>query len=416
MVRARTRGSTGKFDAADGSARSRHGGESGQALLIAILCLTLLLGLVGLAADVGLLRAAKINLQTVADSAAVAGASEVKYGTATAAARTDATKNGFTDGVNGATLTVLNPPQNGPHTGDVNYVEIIAAQPKSAIFMNLFNVGLVTLRARAVAGLGSGTGCIYTLDPTASNAILLNGNGTIQAQCGVIDDSNSSSAMRFNGNVTFSVESIGIVGNYVTTGHVIVNPTPVTNIAPEPDPLSYLPKPTVGSCTYNNYSTNSNATLSPGVYCGGITLNGSARGTFNPGLYILNNGGLTLNGNTTITGTGVTFYLTGTSTLTLNGGNGVSLVAPTTGTYAGILFFQDPADTRGATFNGNNSTTLQGALYFPTAALTVNGTGSTAAYTILVASTITFNGSGTFNDNYSTLPNGSPIKAAHLTE
>ena len=115
-------------------------------------------------------------------------------------------------------------------------------------------------------------------------------------------------------------------------------------------------------------------------------------------------------------GTGLTFYLTGNASFTWNGGSALSFVAPTTGSYAGILVFQDSADTAADTINGNNNTVIQGAVYTPKAALTVNGNGPTAAYTILVADKVTFNGTTTFNDNYSTLPNGSPIKAAHLTE
>jgi Flp pilus assembly protein TadG len=47
--------------------------ESGQAAIVAVLCLTCILGFVGLATDVGVLLHAKRNLQIAADAAALAG-------------------------------------------------------------------------------------------------------------------------------------------------------------------------------------------------------------------------------------------------------------------------------------------------------------------------------------------------------
>ena len=54
--------------------------DDGQALIITLLTLTILLGFVGLATDVGTLFYTKRQLQTAADSAALA-ASEANLGT-----------------------------------------------------------------------------------------------------------------------------------------------------------------------------------------------------------------------------------------------------------------------------------------------------------------------------------------------
>lgn len=392
--------------------------ERGQALVLVILSMTALLGFVGLAADVGVLRNARLALQTVADSAAVAAASEINYGDASSAARTDAAKNGFQDGVGGAALTVNHPPQNGPHTADSNFVEVVASQPRNTLFMGMFNMGTVTIRTRAVAYLGSSTDCIYVLNQTASGAIRANGTSNVQASCGVLDNSNNNSALRANGNLTIAATSIGIVGDYQRNGQVTLSPTPTTGIFPVNDPLAYLVKPTVGACGYNNYSVNgsSTVTLTAGVYCGGITINGSPTVQLSPGTYVLSGGGLKIAGSPTVRGTGVTFFNTGSGGITVNGGNTVQLTAPTTGPYAGILFFQDPANTQAMVLSGNTNTSIQGALYIPKAQLTLNGTGNIAAYTILVADTILLNGSNTLHDDYSSLPGGSPIKATYLVE
>jgi hypothetical protein len=59
---------------------------------------------------------------------------------------------------------------------------------------------------------------------------------------------------------------------------------------------------------------------------------------------------------------------------------------------------------------------MNGTLYFPTTALTFMG-GSSSAYTIIVADTVNFSGGATLNNNYSSLPGGSPVKGgATLSE
>ncbi|MBV8113407.1 MAG: hypothetical protein JO300_01610, partial [Silvibacterium sp.] len=101
-----------------------------------------------------------------------------------------------------------------------------------------------------------------------------------------------------------------------------------------------------------------------------------------------------------------------------NGTYNIDLVAPTTGNYAGILFYQSSSDSTAAVLNGASGSKFQGALYFPDAGVTLNGS-NTAAYTIVVAQSALVNGTS-FNigSDYSSLPGGSPAKggAAVLTE
>jgi len=102
----------------------------------------------------------------------------------------------------------------------------------------------------------------------------------------------------------------------------------------------------------------------------------------------------------------------------MGGGSTVQLAAPTTGALAGILFFQDRSVVSALvnTFSNGASTTFTGALYFPTTAVSYTG-GAAGAYTIVVANTVGFSGGVTVNNNYSSLPGGSPIKGnATLSE
>ena len=237
-----------------------------------------------------------------------------------------------------------------------------------------------------------------------------------------------------------------MVGGVSKTGAIVINPNPTTGISHVANPLSYLQPPPVGacdttipthpirlSCTANTSTGLSctgagSITLSQATYCGGITMAGATNVTLQSGTYVMNGGGLNIEGAATIASSGgVTIYLTGPQALdkgvNITGAVSGSLTAPTSGSLEGILFFQDPtisASTANANpnvINGATSSTINGALYFPTTALTYNG-ASGGGYTVIVADTITFNGasSTTVSNNYSSLANGSPIKSSALYE
>jgi hypothetical protein len=402
-----------------------HTSEAGQALAITVLALGVLMGLLGLGIDVGYLRHMRTKMQQAADAAALAGASELLYGDWVAAADTDATSNGFTNGSNGTTITVNNPPLYGGYAGNAEAVEVIIQQAQPTFFMSVLGFTKVNVAARAVAALGSAPGCIYGLSSSASGAIE-NTGGTVTAACSIDDDSDSGSGLRNAG--TISAKSIGVVGNY--SGGGTFTPTPVTGIPPATDPLVYLQneEPAVGPCNYNNYSIKSRGgsyILSPGVYCGGIkiTVSGPVTLTFQAGTYILTGSvGLVITGSGNVTGGGsnVTFYNTGTGSIDITASaTNFALSAPTSGTYAGILIFQNLSDTSAATITASSSgEALTGALYLPDAPLTITTSSTcTAAYSFFIASTIDFTGSACINDNYASLPEGqSPLKAAVLVE
>ena len=62
-------------------------GESGQVLVLTVLCMAVLLGFMSLAIDVGLLFRAKRNVQIAADAAAIAGALDYKYNNSISSAK-----------------------------------------------------------------------------------------------------------------------------------------------------------------------------------------------------------------------------------------------------------------------------------------------------------------------------------------
>ena len=133
--------------------------ESGQTLIFVALSMTFILGVVGMATDVGTLLHDKRNLQIAADSAAIAGAVEENINPAAAnvqaAGQRAATQNGITNGSNGAVVTINTPPASGPHAGAAGYVEAIVTQTEPVFFMKLFSFTSMNVAARAVAFNGA---------------------------------------------------------------------------------------------------------------------------------------------------------------------------------------------------------------------------------------------------------------------
>jgi hypothetical protein len=396
----------------------RRNREAGQTLIFVALGMVMLGAILGLAVDLGYMRYVKRRLQTAADSAAIAGAAETNYGDVTSAAKADAASNGFTDGSNGVTVMVNTPPVAGPNQGKQGYVEVSISRIQPTFFIRIVPGSHTnsTVKARAVAYLGNSKGCIFSLH----GDVKVENNAQVDAQLCVIID-NDDLTVRSGARITAS--AIGVQGSVRNSGSI--TPTPQTGMIPASDPLANLPTQNPGGCDLTNLIINSGIRiLNQGVYCGGITIAGSAAVTFNPGLYVIKPigglpAGLVINSSGTLDGNGVTFYNGAQSgPLSITSTGTVTLTAPTSGPYAGILMFQDPANTSPATVTGNSNSKFQGALYFPNAPLTLNNIGSLSPVcTIVVAGSLDINGNtNSFNGDFSLCSSSSPIKDAVLTE
>jgi Flp pilus assembly protein TadG len=397
--------------------------ERGQTLVITAMALTCLLGMAGFSVDVGLMFRAKRMLQTAADAGAIAGASEYSYSDVTAAADNATAQNGMTNGSNGVTVTVNNPPKSGTHTSSSSAVEVIVSQNVPTFFMKIFHLSTMKVSARSVAGNGPASGCLYTLD-TSGIDVGMTGSGALSIpDCGIVIDSAASNALNLTGSGTISALSIGIVGNYNETGSGTISPTPVTGVAPEANPLGYLTAPSfsVSSCLANpSFTGSSSHTIGPatsgGTVCyNGLSMTGSGSLTLNPGTYIIN-GAMSQTGSGSISGSDVTIYLAPPNgSLSLTGSGALNLTAPTSGTYNGILFYEDPTDTNAMSVTGSGSTDVEGIFYAPAAKMTLTGSGGSAFYADLVVSSLSITGSGTLG-NYSSKNPNEPLVSARLVE
>ena len=156
-------------------------------------------------------------------------------------------------------------------------------------------------------------------------------------------------------------------------------------------------------------SSGQSATLTPGVYCKGIAINGDV--TFEPGLYVVNGTGIDIQSNADVTNNenasgGVTFYLTGSGAkyadVKVAAGADVTLTPITTGSLANVLFFQDRnAKNAQSKFTGQAQMSLTGILYFPNSEVEFTGGSSMSKSDIvLVANTFKFSGNSYLNADY----------------
>lgn len=265
------------------------------------------------------------------------------------------------------------------------------------------NAPMFASNAFSICDSGTGSVCFYVLAGSGSGTLSLNGTADLVSNaCGIHVNSSSTTAVQTNGNAIISTSGLAVVGGISNPGAITVCGQIQTSAAPAQDPLLGYDIPAYGNdCDHINFSVNSTATLNPGVYCGGIDIKGSGTVTLNPGNYILDGGVFKLGGSATLVGNDVTIFLTsklrsGYATLDMAGGGSVTLNAPTSGTYAGILIFQSRnAPTNGSnSINGGGNLNLNGAVYLPNQSLSFSGGNSTSApCTMFVVGQLSLTGS-----------------------
>lgn len=244
--------------------------------------------------------------------------------------------------------------------------------------LSMIGLDYITVTAKSKAQKTStgtaGGPCIYALDTTGSQALLVNSGATVKASsCELHVHSKGNPAAMFNSGSSLTFSKICVAGSNVTKNSVVVNNL-ATNCAVNANPYAgKITTPSSSTCTYSNLNYSGTVTLNPGVYCGWFNFNSGTNVKFNPGTYVIKSGGWNVNGGT-FQGDGVTFYFADTSKIQFNSGMTTKLTAPTSGTYKDILFFENESNTKGNQFIFNDSVEnyLKGVIYLPTREVVFN--------------------------------------------
>jgi Flp pilus assembly protein TadG len=302
----------------------------------------------------------RLALQAAADSAAYSAALEKRGGgnstEVTTVAKLTVSQNGFTEP---ATTIQVNP-QTVSGGGSV---EVVLTDKAERFFTGIFMDSDPVIVTRATATFNSASNaCILALSATASKAANFSGSSTLTLTgCSVMSNSNASDSLNVQGAALMTTTCAIAVGSVSATSglHMTECATPITNAPSVADPYSGLAVPAIPGNTISN-KNQSNTTLSPGRYTNGLVLKDNV--TLNPGVYYME-GDFNVSANANVVGTGVTIYMASGNVGMLANGT-VNLQAPTTGPYAGVLFFGNRNVASDNKFNGTANSKLTGAIYF----------------------------------------------------
>jgi hypothetical protein len=391
--------------------------NAGQVIPLVVVCLAALMGFAGISVDVGFLEYRQQAQQAATDAAAIGGAQVLAHNNCTSAAQSqaesaalsDAADNGFTSGSGGVTVTPYSPPQSGPYINNGCAVSVqIKTSSAQTFFSRLFGYPSgMSETTQAVGTVNSNGGaCIYLLSMNTWSSF---NDATVNAQTCPIDINYSAD---FNGG-TIASPFIGYAGgtpNYGGTDFTLARPAPMLPVA---DPCSQIPgcaylaanPPAQTNCTGENVP-NGGGTISAGCYTY-LNFNGGTV-TMNPGLYIITQNMNT--NNTNVNGSGVTIYVAAGASPPQWDNQTVDLSPPTSGNYAGVLYYQVSSNTNTPNLNGPN-VNMQGLIYAPGAQMNING--NSGSYVVIVAGSANFNNNAA-TDFASPPPNESYIKQAVL--
>ena len=371
--------------------------ETASILPIAALLFPVIIGMAGAGIDISSWLMTRRHLQTAADAAALAGAWDIANGSSESeiedAALREAENNGYDPTQDGTLeITVTTDPDSAVRTVKVDIQQKVDVW-FSSVFIDKTVYAVTTASAIEIAG---GPFCILGLDQNEVGAVEAAGTVDMDSPtCGIAVNSDSSSALSLVGNVQINVGEVKIVGNYDTTGSPDFTYTKLrTGASPTADPYVDLTIPAFTSCSEWNMAHDNNrytadATLNPGVFCGGLTIVGTNEITLNPGVYIMDGGNFDVSGGGSISGTDVTIILTNSGGLSYGDYGNISmsanktiyLKAPTTGDYAGVAVYQDRNAPTGSNTNFTNRVTgtvgveVEGVIYTPSRELYFGGHG-----------------------------------------
>lgn len=349
----------------------------GNATMIFALSLTALVVVVGGGIDFNIAVTGHTQLQDAVDAAVLSGirASSNNAGSASSAF----SANVAADMASASQSYSSGTSSSSASSGSVAVVTMTgsAALQKPTFMLGLVGVNSFSLSASAtaIADRSSSNPCIYVLDPTSSQSLLVNSGASVTApSCEIHVKSTGNPAAIFNSGSSLNFKKICIAGANVIRNSVTV-PNLSLSCAASDDPYAgTLPTPSSSSCTYSNLNYSAaTMTLQPGVYCGWFNFNNSsAVVTFAPGVYVIKGGGWNVNGGTW-TGSGVTFYYADTSKIQFNSGIAADLSAPTSGTYKDILMYEASGLSKTQfVLNDSVSNKLRGLIWLPSRQLTLN--------------------------------------------
>jgi hypothetical protein len=373
--------------------------ERGQALILIAFGIIVLVGFTALAVDGGMTLSDRRQAQNAADSAALAGAlAKVRLeGQWQTKALATAATNGYNNDGTTNTVAVYNPPINGSYANNIEYIQVIITSNVDAAFAPVIGVDQTTNVVQAVARA-----------KPPSPGVLFDGNAVVGLHpSGLSFDSWGESEWYISGGGVFANYDARkknnkdnvhfLTGECVTVVHGALYFNCPHQYAPQyvyPDDIIPL-LPRIPACNGVAYR-GADGKLHPQAGKDGSQVD-HFEDNYAPGLYCITDAGGNIHG--TVTGTGVTFYISDTSfTMKYNGHGAMAVQAPTTGEYADVLMFSNITPTpctQNIHFRGNGSADNVGTIFLPSACIDARGNSEPHNNrTQIIGYQVTANGTG----------------------
>ncbi len=411
-------------------------GEQGQALILIVFGLIVLIGITGLAVDGGMAYENRRQAQNAADAAALAGA--LAYGRqqdVNSSVFGSALTNGFNnDGTdNQVRLNIQDSPAGACEGGAPGQdITVQITSHAKTYFAPVIGITQITNTVAAttrlcgtyIAPLFDGN-AIVALSPAGTD---FDGSGNPHWDIeggGIFVNSSSSSAAICKGAASILAPSVTAVGGT----NFACSPAPAeSTITTGASPYSWadyenkMPPLKPSDCT--GTATLISGTWYPqyGAIGNKVSLNGDMN--FSPGIYCVTNSPGPYHGY--ITGSGVTFYvLPANFSIKFNGsGNGFVATAPTSGPLAGVLMYVQPQvdaggnllHTQSIDLRGNGYANMTGTILAPSADVTMYGNSGTAGDdTQIVAYQVLSGGGANIKIRYNAADNWQPTQDMRIS-
>ncbi len=372
-----------------------HANDGVIALKFAMMIPVLMLS-IGVAIDASTLSSQKSDLQGVADIGSIAGAKELSF--------SDANKDNVSAVVAAVVDRYVKAQEMSFDSGSVDVKTKVTENPlrvtvnvqrKATSFFKKFighNVDKLSVSSSAEI-IGKPNVCVLALDPSSNKALTLEHQANVLGRdCSVFSNSDDTNAIKAKNSAKLVADFICSRGGK-SGGPGNFSPEPMTDCPGFDDPLASRPEPIMtGSCDHNDlvvdYETRG---LSPGTYCGGLTITNGSDVNLDPGTYIIKDGPLLVDDGSSLTGKYVGFYFTGDKAgMNFANDSSISLEAQRSGIMAGLLLFSDRTQNDGVLYEvmSNDARVLLGTIYLPNGELRVGADGPVAdqsAYTAIVA-------------------------------
>lgn len=392
--------------------------ERASVFPVIALSLPVLIGTAALAIDIGHLRVVESRLQSTADSAARAGASQLPDTDEAEATAVDMAGKNMAVEDHGTVL----------HSRDVIFgtwdessrTFAAGGTPPNAIRTILrrsaANGNAVSLYLASILGISEmdvvkdaiaarltvGTACLLTLAPNGTS-ITVSGDVNIQAnQCGFAANSSDGSAVSSKGaSANARINSLYAAGGLddrhgvfnvskdpqLNTGEPLPDPYADQNFDFSNEPIS----PTAGAKSKPNKTVN----LQPGRYPDGFDFKGDVN--MAAGVYVME-GDVKITAQADVNGDRVTVALMD-SDLRISGNAEIDLSAPTSGDTEGMVLVRRGSHSTKSDLSGKGHLQFDGVIYMPNSEFRFSGTSANGGCLQMVAYRIEFKDEPIFHYN-----------------